>query len=502
MKVNKYIFREGDIRGIVGIKAEDSIVEEYVRQEYEKWYGPFPGITINPKVSEAIGKAYGTLIGRPKGRVVVVGYEVRPYADELKQAFVEGILATGINVVDIGKTMTPLVYFLTAYQNFDGGVNITGSHNIYFFNGFKLTKRGAAPLYGEELQKLYRMIISDDFDIAPKKGQVKKRADAYKVYKKYLLNRFQLRRKLKIVIDCGNGTSGLYAVDFFQSLGCSVLQGLFLEPNAYFPNHVPDPEMPYNLKTLSRVVTEQGADLGIAFDADGDRVGFVDEKGDFVFADEVLLLLAKDILSKNKGKKILFDVKCSQLLFELLPRFGGVPLMHKTGHGSIKDTLRKNPDVVFGGEVSGHFYFVKDYFKIDDGFFAAASVLKLLSEFDGPFSAMFSFIPKRIRTPEIKLPCADEVKFKVVARVAKKLSQEYRVITVDGVRVMFDDKSWGLIRASDTAPYLTVRVEALSEERAIEIKNILAETLEKYPEVRDKLDRKRVYSLTGKLGYV
>lgn len=501
MKVDKYIFREGDIRGVVGVGPESGTIEKYLKQEYEKWYGPFPGITINLKVSEAVGKAYGTFIKRLGGKEVVVGYEVRPHADELKKAFIGGVLATGISVVDIGKTTTPLVYFLTAYQNFDGGVNITGSHNIYFFNGFKLTKKDSAPLYGEELQKLYRMIIEDDFDLASK-GRVRKVADAYGIYKKYLLDRFCLGRKLAIVIDCGNGTPGLFARDFFQSLGCNVVQGLYFEPNAYFPNHVPDPEMPYNLKDLSQAVREKKADVGIAFDADGDRVGFVDEKGEFVFADEILLLLAKDILAGNKGKKILFDVKCSQLLFELLPKFGGVPLMHKTGHGSIKDTLRKNPNIILGGEISGHFYFVKDYFKIDDGFFAAAKVLELLSRFDGPFSSMFSFIPQRVRTPEIKLPCADEAKFKVVEQITEEFAKKYKVITVDGARVMFGKQCWGLIRASDTAPCLTIRVEALTAEKALEIKNILADVLEKHPEIKDKLDRKRVYSLTGKLGYL
>lgn len=500
MEVNKYIFRDYDIRGIAGIagvKFEPKIIKEY-----EKWYGQFPGITIDPQVSNAIGKAYGTVIKRLGGRKVIVGYEIRPYADELKEAFIEGITATAIDVVDIGKTTTPLVYFLTSYLNFDGGVNITGSHNIYFYNGFKIVKANTDPLYGEELQKLYQIIVNDDFDVTGKKGEIKKFIKTYEIYKKYVLERIRLKRKLNIVVDCGNGTAGLYAVDFFKSLGCNVVSGLYLTPNAYFPNHVPDPEAPCNLEDLAKKVIEKGADIGIAFDADGDRAGFVDEKGEFIFADDILLLLAKDVLLRNKGKKILFDVKCSELLPELLPQFGGIPFMHRTGHAPIKDTLRQDPDVILAGEVSGHFFFVKDYFKIDDGFLAAAKILQLLSEFDSPFSAMFSFIPKRVRTPEIKLPCPDEVKFEVVTKITKEFSQRYKVITIDGARIMFDDKSWGLIRASNTAPYLTVRVEALTEERVMEIKNVLADVLEKYPQIRDRLDRKHVYSLTGKLGYV
>jgi phosphomannomutase/phosphoglucomutase len=500
MEVNKYIFREYDIRGIAGIdgvKFEPKIIEEY-----EKWYGPFPGITINLKVSKAIGKGYGTIIKKLGGRKVVVGFEVRPYADELKKAFVEGITETGVNVVDIGRTTTPLVYFLTSYQNYDGGVNITGSHNIYFYNGFKLVKKNSAPLYGEGLQKLYRIIINEDFDIARTRGEIKRLFNPYKIYKKYVLEHIKVKRKLKIVVDCGNGTAGLYAVDFLKSLGCDVVEGLYLEPNPYFPHHVPDPEAPCNLEDLSKEVRKRKADLGIAFDADGDRVGFVDEKGNFIFADETLLILAKNILERNKGKKILFDVKCTQLLLEMLPQFGGIPLMHRTGHGPIKDTLRKDPEIILAGEVSGHFFFVKDYFKIDDAFWAAANVLKLLSEFDGTFSSMFAFIPKRVRTPEIKLPCEDRTKFKVVEKITEEFSKRYKVISLDGARIMFGSSSWGLIRASNTAPYLTVRVESVSEKRAIEIKNVLADTLEKYPEVRGKLDRKHVYSLTGRLGYI
>ena len=500
MEVNKYIFREYDIRGIAGVPGVE--FESKVVGEYEKWYGSFPGITIDPKVSNLIGKAYGTIIKREGGRQIVVGYEVRPYAEELKKAFIDGVRTTGVDVVDVGKTTTPLVYFLTAYCQYDGGVNITGSHNVYFYNGFKMVKRDAFPLFGDELWRMRQMIVEEDFEIGERRGRVERLTGAYEIYKRYVNQHLKLKRGLRIVVDCGNGTAGLFARDFFESIGCRVVGGLYLEPNAYFPNHPPDPEAPCNLEDLGREVRKSGADLGLAFDADGDRVGFVDEKGHFVFADEILLLLARDVLGRHKGKKILFDVKCSQLLLEMIPQFGGRALMHRTGHAPIKATLRKDPKIILGGEISGHFYFREDYFGIDDGFWAGANVLRLLSGFAGPFSAMFAFIPRRVRTPEIKLPCEDRVKFKIVEKIAEELAQNYKVIGLDGARVMFDDVSWGLIRASNTSPYLTLRFESVSPKKVIEMKNVVADILERYPEVRDRLDRENVYSLKGKLGYV
>lgn len=496
MKINKNIFRDYDIRGIAGIKFEPELIKEY-----EKWYGKFPGLTINLETSKAIGKAYGTLIKREGGTKVVIGYEIRPYADKLKESFIEGVLETGIDVSDADKTTTPLIYFLIPYLKFDGGVSITGSHNVYFYNGFKLMKRNTTPIYGQELQEMYKIIKEDSYELSSVKGKLSKLPNPFSIYKKYLLDHIKLARRLKVVIDCGNGTPGLYAVELFTALGCEVT-GMYLEPDAHFPNHVPDPEAPQNMKDLSKKVVELGADIGIGFDADGDRAGFIDEKGNLILPDNLILLLSRDILSRNKGKKILYDVKCTHVLEELIPTFGGIPLMHRTGHAPIKDTLRKDLDIILGGETSGHFFFVEDYFRIDDGFYAAAYILKLLSESKVPFSKMFDFIPKRIRTHEIKLPCDDKVKFKVVDAVRNIFKKKYKCILLDGVRVVFDDKSWGLVRASNTSPYLTIKVEAPTEEGVIKIKNILADVLDNYPEIQDRLDRKNVVSFTGKLGWL
>ena len=253
---------------------------------------------------------------------------------------------------------------------------------------------------------------------------------------------------------------------------------------------------------LGEKVKEVGADLGIGLDADGDRMGFVDERGEFISADLLLLLFAKDALSRNPGKKILFDVKCSQLLEELVPEYGGVPLMHVTGHAPIKETLRKDKDVIFAGEVSGHFYFVEDYFKIDDGLFGAGKMLEIFTKQPGPFSSLFKDIPSRIRTPEIKLPCEDEVKFDVVERIKKNFEGRFPLVLIDGVRFSVTKTAWGLIRASNTSPYLTVRVEGISEEEVLQVKNILADELEKFPEIGDKLNRQKVAVFEGKLGWI
>lgn len=494
MKVNPTIFREYDIRGIAGVDFSEKAIKEY-----EKWYGPFPGVNITPDVAEAIGKAYGTLIRREGGKGVVVGHEIRPFAEELKKAFIDGIRSTGCDVTDIGVALTPLVYFTIAHGRFDGGVNVTGSHNVYFYNGFKLMKKDVWPVFGESLQEMRRMIEKEDF-LKEKTGLYEPK-DGFKAYKDFFLNHVKLSRPLKIVIDCGNGSAGVFAPDLFRALGCEVIE-LYTEPDATFPNHIPDPEQVQFLKDLSDMVRGEQADLGIAFDADGDRVGFVDEEGRHIEPDLITLVFAKDALARFPEKKILYDVKCSALLEELIPQFGGAPLMHKTGHAPIKETLRKDPDVIFGGETSGHFYFVEDYFKIDDGLFAAARFLELFSKADQPFSSLFAGFPKRVRTPEFKLPCADEKKFGVVAAIQKSLGERFPSITIDGVRIKVSSTGWGLIRASNTSPYLTVRVEGATEEEVLGIKNILADELEKFPEVLDRLARGNVAVLRGKLGWV
>ena len=492
--IDPYIFRDYDIRGVVGASFNEKLV-----QEYERWYGKFPGLTLPLELAEKIGQAYGTIIRKEGGKKVLIGHELRPFAEELTNAFIKGTRKSGCDVIDAGVTLTPIVYFLNQHLSFDGGVNVTGSHNVYFFNGFKLMKKGNWPLYGEEIQKLKKMIEDEDL-LEDSQGGYEK-IEGFPEYEKYFLSHIKLSKKMKVVIDTGNGSAGMFAPDLFKKLGCEVI-GLYTEVDTSFPNHIPDPEARQSLGELQKLVVKEKADLGIAFDADGDRVGFITEKGEYVDTDMPLLLLAKDALTRNPGKKVLFDAKCSQLLEELVPQYGGVPLMHRTGHAPIKETLRKDSDITIAGEVSGHLFLCEDYYKIDDGLYSGAKVLELVANSGKELSALIDQFPKRVRTPEIKLPCADEAKDKVVGEITAKLQKNYSVRTVDGARFQYNEKGWGLIRKSNTSPYITIRVEAETEDEVLKIKNILADELEKYPEVGDKLNRKEVTTLTGRLGWL
>ena len=277
---------------------------------------------------------------------------------------------------------------------------------------------------------------------------------------------------------------------------------MYSNVDATFPNHLPDPEDKWMMRDLSKRVVKEKADLGIGLDADGDRFGCVDENGKFIYADRILLLIAKDVLKRNKGKKILYDIKCTRYLEKLVPEYGGVPLMHVTGHAPIKATMRKDSDVIFGGEISGHFYWAEDYFKIDDGLYSAAKILSLVSKTRDKFSKIIKEIPITSMTPEIKLPCSDENKVEIVEKIKTKFSKAYKIISIDGARVSFSDTSWALIRPSNTSPYLSFRAEADSNEEVIRIKNTMQDEFDKYPEIGDKLDRKNVTSHRGKLGWI
>lgn len=494
-KVATSIFREYDIRGIAGEKFEDKAL-----REYEKWYGPFPGINISPEVAVALGRAYGTIIKEKGGKKIVIGHERRPYGEELKMQFAHGVLSSGLDVYDAGETLTPMIYFATTFYDYDGGVNVTGSHNVYFFNGFKMMGKNVFPVYGEDIQRMRHMIENESYAERMEDGKYEK-VEVFADYEKYLLEHCSLKRKLKVVVDCGNGSAGLYAPDILTKLGCEVVE-MYTDPDPSFPNHIPDPEDPYVMQELQKKVIEEKADVGFGIDADGDRCGTVDEKGSFVHADLMLLLLSQDILARNPGKKVLYDVKCTRLLEDFIPKYGGVPVMHVTGHAPIKATLRTDEDTIFAGEISGHFFFVEDYFKIDDGLYAMGKILALLASSGKTLSELLGQYPKTVITPELKLPCEDQVKFDVVDKIREHFSKKYKTVEIDGVRIIFSDKSWGLVRASNTSPYLTIRIEADTEEEVIKIKNILADELEKFPEIANKLDREHAFTHTGRLGWV
>jgi len=491
MNVNPSIFREYDIRGIVGDHFDERVVKEY-----EKWYGTFPGLTIDFATAEAIGKAYGSRIRERGGKKVLVGHELRPFGEQLKMHFVKGVRSTGCDVYDAGVSLTPIIYFGIAYYGYDGGVNITGSHNVYFYNGFKTMAKDVYPIYGEELQKM-RMMIEADMYTTDSSGSYHL-TTIVKDYEKYLLDHIQLKKKLKIVIDCGNGSAGIFAPNILRRLGCEVVE-LYTKPDATFPNHVPDPADEYYMTDLSAKVLEVKADMGIGIDADGDRMGLVDERGKFEYADRILSVFVNHLIETSDQTKVLYDVKCANVVKKTIEGKGAIPLMHRTGHAPIKETIRNDNSIAFAGELSGHFYFIHDYFKIDDGIYAAAQFMSLLEK---DVSSYFAELPASVVTPELKLPCSDEKKKAVVSAVSAHFEKNYEVIKLDGARIVFSKDSWALVRASNTTPYISLRFEANSEKEVLEMKTLVDNELKAFPEVVDRLDLENVTSHTGRLGWI
>ncbi len=448
--MNPHIFRAYDVRGKVG---ED----------------------LTPEVLRLIGRAYGSLIKRKGGRTIALGQDNRVASIELKTAFAEGVLASGISIVDIGLSPTPVLYFATAHWNLDGGANVTGSHNPIEYNGVKMVHAGAVPLTEEEIQGLRSTIETQRFECGS--GSVTSR-DPREEYFVTIQRLVKLDRRPTVVVDCGNGVAGLYAPELLRRLGCEVVE-LYCELDGRFPNHLPDPEMEENTRDLQARVGAARADLGIAFDGDADRMGLVDEKGRRHEADLILILLARDFLARHPGAKVLFDVKSSQRLVEDIRAHGGVPVMYKTGHSLLKLKMREE-GILLGGEVSGHMFFAEDYFGVDDGILASAKVLEVLSRLPRPVSSHFDALPHLYATPELKAPCPDEEKFRVVTELLREFKAKYETIDIDGARVIFPG-GWALVRASNTNPYLTLRFEARTTAELEEMKRIVFEALSRYP---------------------
>lgn len=448
--MNPHIFRAYDVRGKVG---ED----------------------LTPEVLRVIGRAYGSLIRRKGGRTIALGQDNRVASIELKTAFADGVLASGISIVDIGLSPTPVLYFATAHWNLDGGANVTGSHNPIEYNGVKMVHAGAVPLTEEEIQGLRSSIETQRFESGS--GSVTSR-DPREEYFLAIQRLVKLERRPTVVVDCGNGVAGLYAPELLRRLGCEVVE-LYCELDGRFPNHLPDPEMEENTRDLQARVVAARADLGIAFDGDADRMGLVDEKGRRHEADLILILLARDFLARHPGAKVLFDVKSSQRLVEDIRAHGGVPVMYKTGHSLLKLKMREE-GILLGGEVSGHMFFAENYFGVDDGILASAKVLEVLSRLPGPVSSHFDALPHLYATPELKAPCPDGEKFRVVRELLREFKAKYETIDIDGARVIFSG-GWALVRASNTNPYLTLRFEARTEAELEEMKRIVFEALARYP---------------------
>jgi phosphomannomutase/phosphoglucomutase len=449
VQLNPFIFRAYDVRGKVGID-------------------------ITPDVFRDVGRAFGTLVRRKGGRTVAVGMDNRTSSRDLKAGFVDGVLATGVDAVDIGVNHTPLLYFATAHWRLDGGATVTGSHNPVSDNGVKMVHAGAAPLTEGEIQGLLVAIRTGDFERG--QGAITRR-DPREEYFGAITSRARMQRPLTVVVDAGNGIAGSFAPELLRRLGCQVVE-LYCESDGSFPNHLPDPEMEENTRDLAAKVVEVGADVGIAYDGDADRVGVIDERGRRHEADLVLALLARDLLERHPGAEIVFDVKSSQVLIDDVRAHGGRPVMWKTGHSHLKQKMRDD-GILLGGEVSGHMFFGEDWYGVDDGILASCRFLELVSRTPKPVSAHFDSLPHLYNTPELKAPCPDDRKFDVVRELAAKLRARYETIDIDGVRVLFPD-GWGLVRASNTNPYLTLRFEGRTQAAVDAMKNEVYSALRRY----------------------
>ena len=448
--LNPFIFRAYDVRGKVGID-------------------------ITPEVFEPVGRAFGTLVRRRGGRAVALGRDNRVSSGALKEAFAAGVLSTGLDVVDIGINHTPLLYFATAHWRLDGGATVTGSHNPVSDNGVKMVHAGAAPLSEEEISGLLATIETDDFERGA--GRLTTR-DPREDYFNAITAHVRLGRRLRVVVDAGNGVAGVFAPELLRRLGCEVTE-LYCESDGSFPHHLPDPEMEENVRDLVAKVRETNADVGIAYDGDADRVGVIDEQGRRHEADLILALLARDLLTRHPGAAIVFDVKSSQVLIDDIRKHGGRPVMWKTGHSHLKRKMRED-GILLGGEVSGHMFFAENWYGVDDGILASCKFLELVARESKPVSAHFDSLPHLFATPELKAACPDDKKFAVVAALQRDFTQRYETVDIDGVRVIFPD-GWGLVRASNTNPYLTLRFEATSRPALEAMQKTVYDALRRYP---------------------
>jgi len=445
--ISPTIFREYDIRGLV----DDDLTEEAVH---------------------LIGKGLGTMVRKDGGSKVVVGRDCRLSGGRFAEMMITGLNATGVDVVDIGVVPTPLTYFAANVLDVHGLCMITGSHNPPEYNGLKVGV-GKTTLHGEEVQELRRLVESGRF--VNGKGTTRVH-DIVTPYKKYVKENLRLGgRKLKVVVDAGNGTGGVIAVPLFQALGIEVVP-LFIEMDGNFPNHHPDPTVEKNLEQLKAKVLEVKADLGIAYDGDADRVGAVDEKGNVLWGDQMMILFSRALLEENPGAAIVGEVKCSMNLYDDIARKGGRPIMWKAGHSLIKAKM-KEEGALLAGEMSGHIFFAHRWFGFDDGIYSSARFLELLSRTDAPLSSLLADVPKTFASPEIRVDCPEDKKFEIVRRAQAFFASKYEAVTVDGVRVTFPD-GWGLVRASNTQPLLVLRFEATSEQRLKEIGQLVTGKVE------------------------
>jgi phosphomannomutase/phosphoglucomutase len=444
------VFRQYDIRGIVGDELNE-----------ESYY--------------LIGKGFGSYL-REKGlSSIVVGGDARHSTRSFMDAFIKGATETGCDVYDIGIVATPVLYFAIWKLAKDAGAMVTASHNPSQYNGCKLNL-GLGSVYADELQKVLGIIQTGKF--ATGKGKILHHSTIGSEYMDYIVAGIKLQRPVKVIVDAGNGMGGPYLPDILRRLGCEVIE-MYCEPDGDFPNHHPDPTVEKNMVDLSRAVVEAEYELGVGLDGDSDRIGVVDEKGKMLFGDQILNILARDYLLANPGKQVIADVKCSKNLFDDIKKYGGKPIMYKTGHANIKMYM-KEIGVEFAGEMSGHVFLGDRFLGFDDAMYVSCRFIEIVAKTAAPVSGYLADQPKMYNTPEMHTPCADSHKFDVVAKVCNEFKAEgYDVNDIDGARITFPD-GWGLIRASNTTPVLVTRYEAITEARMNEIKSLVEGKIAKY----------------------
>ncbi len=434
MNLPSHIFREYDIRG----NADEELTSETIR---------------------AIGLAYGTFLLREGVRKITVGGDIRLSTERIREDVIEGVTSAGIDVVDIGMVTSPLLYWSLFRLDLEGAVMITGSHNPKEFNGLKLAF-GKTTLYGDQIQEIRRMIESDDLAVAPRKGSVAT-MDISEEYLAMLVSKIKLGdRKLKVVTDSGNATAGPLVNRFLREIGCEVIP-LFEEPDGTFPNHHPDPTKREYVQDLIETVKREKADVGLGFDGDADRIGVIDDRGEIVWGDILMILFWREILPRYPGTEAIVEVKSSQALVDEIKRLGGKVVWWKSGHSLIKAKM-KEMDALFSGEVSGHMFFADEFWGFDDAFYAAGRLLRILSNTDRKLSKLLEDVPVYHSTAETRIACPDERKFDVVDHIRDNALKDHEAITVDGVRILYP-RGWGLVRASNTQPVIVARVEGKTQ---------------------------------------
>jgi phosphomannomutase / phosphoglucomutase len=458
VKIIPSIFREYDIRGIAGRD-------------------------LTPEFAECLGLAYARFIAGRKpaaGRgnlTVSVGLDCRLTSESYADALIQGMRKGGLDVIRLGVCPTPLTYFSLFHLDLDGGIMVTGSHNAADYNGFK-TCVGRDTIHGHQIQELRILmeeVIAGRGQTASHQGSVSDYA-IIPVYLDHLVKNARPLKRKKIVLDSGNGTASTVAPELFKRLGAEVIP-LFCELDGRFPNHHPDPTVPENLKALVEAVKRERADFGIAYDGDADRIGLVDDKGRILFGDELMVIFARDILKEKKGATVISEVKSSYRLYADIAAKGGVPIMWKTGHSLIKAKM-KETGAALAGEMSGHIFFADRYFGFDDAIYASLRVYEIASTAPGPVSSLIADLPVTTSTPEIRVECVEELKFKLVEETKRRLSTTGgKINDIDGVRIDYGD-GWGLVRASNTQPALVLRFEAPSAQRMNQIRDLVVEALQ------------------------